>query len=200
MLPIHIQEENMNRDNEKELSKKRNLRLVEKYDNDDYSRFAGPDYSDEPFELGEEDFEHSAHTQKKEINLRPEGNWHHPGVSGKTEDGDNWVNRKEYKEQTNFTGYGPKNYKRSDDRIYEEVCSKLMRNRDIDASNIGVKVESGVVFLSGKVEGRKVKKLAELIIEDLPGVQDVRNELTVIKGDTESGGPAGPTKKDLGIN
>lgn len=186
--------------NEKEPVKKRNLRLVEKYDNDDYSRFAGPDYSDEPFEIGEEDFEHSAHTQKKDIDIRPHGNWHHPGVSGKTDEGDNWVNRKEYKEQTNFTGFGPKNYKRSDDRIYEEVCDKLMRHRDIDASTIGVKVENGVVFLSGKVTARKTKKMAEQVIEDLPGVQDVRNELSVIKAESSEGGPETPTKKDLGIN
>lgn len=189
----------MDREN-KEPAKKRNLRLVEKYDNDDYSRFAGPDYEEGTFEIGEEDFEHSPHTNKSDIELRPQGNWTHPGVSGKTDDGETYVNRGEYKKQTNFIGYGPRGYKRSDDRIYEEVCDKLMRHRDIDASNIGVKVESGIVHLSGKVDSRRVKKLAELVVEDLPGVQDVRNELTIIRKDSDSGGPDSVTKKDLGIN
>lgn len=184
----------------KQSDKKRNLKLVEKYDNDDFSRYAGPDYEDEPFQIGEEDFEQSAHLDKNNIHLRPQGNWHHPGVSGKTDDGETWVNDKEYKKQTNFVGYGPKGYKRSDDRIYEEVCETLMKNRDVDASNIGVKVETGVVFLSGKVNSRNAKKVAESIIEDLPGVQDVRNELMVFKGDERKVGPDASLKKDLGIN
>lgn len=189
----------MDREN-KQNAKKRNLRLVDKYDNDDFSRYAGPDYSDEPFEIGEEDFEQSAHLDKNNIRLRPEGNWHHPGVSGKSDEGETWVNDQEYKKQTNFIGFGPKGYKRSDDRIYEEVCEALMRNRDLDASNIGVKVETGVVYLSGKVESRNAKKLAEMISEDMPGVQDVRNELLVIRGDDKKSGPDASLKKDLGIN
>lgn len=188
----------MNKDN-KQTDKKRNLKLVEKYDNDDYSRYAGPDYSEGSFELGEENFDQSPHTNKRDIRLREQGTWHHPGVSGKIDDGETWVNRREYREQTNFVGYGPKNYKRSDDRIYEEVCEKLMKHRDVDASNIGVKVETGVVYLSGKVSSRQAKKIAELIIEDLPGVQDVRNELTIIPS-SEKSGPDAATKKDLGIN
>lgn len=178
--------------------KKRNLRLVEKYDNDDFSRFAGPDYSDEPFEIGEEDFEQSAHTNKRNIHVRPQGNWHHPGVSGKDEN-ETWVNEDEYKEQTDFTGYGPKNYKRTDDRIYEEVCDMLMRDKKVDATHIGVKVQNGVVYLSGKANSRQDKKHAELIVEHLPGVRDVRNELTVLKSDLSSHGPEAPVKKDLGV-
>jgi hypothetical protein len=192
------EEESMDR-NKKE-NKKRTLKLVEKYDNDDYSRFGGPDYSSEPFEIGQEDFERSSHQDKSNIRIRPEGNWHHPGVSGKSDGGETWVNQDEYNEQTSFVGYGPKNYKRSDDRIYEEVCETLMKHRDVDASNIGVKVENGIVFLSGKVDGRSSKKIAELIIEDLPGVQDVRNELNVIRKQMSRSGPDSAVKEDLGIN
>ena len=179
--------------------KRRKLKLVEKYDNDDYSRFAGPDYDESTFEIGEEDFEDSAHTHKGDISLRSHGNWHHPGVSGKTDDGEAWVNDEEYKRQTNFTGHGPKNYKRSDDRIYEEVCEALMKDRHVDASTIGVKVEKRVVYLSGKVNSRQIKKLAEAIVEDLPGVQDVRNELTIVPSESLGRGPDAATKKDLGI-
>ncbi|MCM2351349.1 MAG: BON domain-containing protein [Bacteriovoracaceae bacterium] len=163
--------------------KKRKLKLVEKYDNDDYSRFAGPDYSDEPFEIGESDLTHSAHQVR-------EGSWHHPGVSGKVDD----------HKQTNFVGFGPKNYKRSDERIYEEVCETLMSDPQVDASNIGVKVQSGIVYLSGKVDGRVMKRNAELAIENLPGVQDVRNELNIFSASQDAEGPDSATKKDLGIS
>jgi hypothetical protein len=161
-----LENEDIMDEENKQPEKRRNLRLVDKYDNDDYSRFAGPDYSDEPFELGEEE-----------------------GVSGEVDE-----------DERNFTGLGPKGYKRSDDRIYEDVCDKLMRNHDVDATNIGVKVSSGVVYLSGKVDSRKVKKTAELVIEDLPGVRDVRNELSVIKSDKLTSGPTSATRKDLGLN
>jgi hypothetical protein len=192
-----MREEPMDKES-KNQDKKRNLRLVEKYDNDDYSRYSGPDYSDETFELGEEDFEQSPHTRKREINVRPHGNWHHPGVSGKSDE-ETWVNQEEYNDQTDFTGYGPKNYKRSDDRIYEEVCDALQRDRYVDASNVGVKVQTGVVFLSGKVNSRQIKKRAEEVVEGLPGVQDVRNELTIVKSEEIGKGPDAATKKDLGI-
>lgn len=189
----------MNKDS-KQQEKKRNLRLVEKYDNDDYSRFAGADYNEGNFELGEEDFDQTPHTQKSDISVRPQGNWHHPGVSGKTDDGEAWVNDEEYHQQKDFVGYGPKNYKRSDDRIYEEVCEALMKDRHVDASTIGVKVEKRVVYLSGKVNSRQVKKMAESIVEGLPGVQDVRNELTIVTSEKPGRGPDAATKKDLGIN
>lgn len=178
---------------------KRKLRLVEKYDNDDYSRAAGADYSENTFELGEEDFEQSAHLHKGDINIRPHGNWHHPGVSGKSEDDEAWVNEEEYSKQTDFTGVGPKNYKRSDDRLYGEVCDALMRDKNVDASTIGVKVQSGVVYLSGKVKSRQIKKEAESVVEGLPGVRDVRNELTILKSEDIGRGPDAATKKDLGI-
>lgn len=188
----------MNNDNKSKEPNKRGLRLVEKYDNDDYSRYAGPDYVEGPFELGEEDFEHSPHT-KQNVRIRKEGTWEHPGISGKTDEGEAWVNEREYKIQTNFVGYGPKGYKRSDDRIYEEVCETLMKNPEVDASYIGVKVDEGIVYLTGKVQSRRMKKIAELIVEDLPGVQDVRNELAILKSDTPKRGPDAPTRQDLGI-
>ncbi len=125
----------------------------ERYGNDDYSRIAGPDYRE---------------------------NEGYPGVSGKTVGGGNWLNRDKYNEQRKFMGLGPKNYRRSNDRIYEEVCDALMRSPDVDASEIGVKVEDGSVILEGKVNSRRAKRLAEYLIEDLPGVEDVRNELRVV--------------------
>lgn len=188
----HVKNEEDDMEKEKNRSDKRRLRLVEKYDNDDYTRFAGADYNDSPFE-------ESGHTNKQDIDVRPDGNWHHPGVSGKSDDGKTWVNDSEYKKQASFVGFGPKNYKRSDDRIYEDTCEALMKSHDVDASNVGVKVSSGVVYLSGKVENRQMKRNAELVIEKIPGVKDIRNELMIVKKENDQTGPDAATKKDLGV-
>lgn len=79
----------------------------------------------------------------------------------------------------NHLGKGPKGWKRSDERIREDVCERLERDARVDASEIEVSVRDGVVTLSGKVEDRPSKRQAEDIIEFLPGVKDVRNDLTV---------------------
>lgn len=80
---------------------------------------------------------------------------------------------------TNYSGRGPKGWKRSDDRIREDVCERLERDAHIDASEIDVTVNEGVVSLSGHVETRRAKRHAEDIIENLAGVRDVNNSLTV---------------------
>lgn len=82
-----------------------------------------------------------------------------------------------------FFGKGPKGYRRSDDRIKEEVCETLSRHPRIDASDIEVKVEDACVTLSGAVESREVKRAAEMAIENISGVDDVKNELRVKKAD-----------------
>lgn len=80
-------------------------------------------------------------------------------------------------------GKGPKNYRRSDERIEEEVNDALWRHGDIDASDIEVKVESGIVTLTGTVEDRETRRAAEMAIENLGGVEDVRNELRLKKNE-----------------
>lgn len=80
-----------------------------------------------------------------------------------------------------YTGRGPKGWKRSDDRIKEDVSERLESDRHIDASEIEVQVRDGVVTLAGSVEDRRMKRHAEDIIENLPGVADVRNELSIDK-------------------
>ncbi|HTO09593.1 MAG TPA: BON domain-containing protein [Myxococcota bacterium] len=76
-----------------------------------------------------------------------------------------------------FTGVGPKGYRRSDERIREDACQALCDHPDLDATDIEVLVKNGEVTLQGTVSDRHAKRLAEEALEDLPGVQDVRNEL-----------------------
>jgi hypothetical protein len=82
----------------------------------------------------------------------------------------------------NYTGRGPKGWKRSDQRIQEEVCEMLARDPRIDATETSVSVQEGIVTLSGSVEDRTTKRMAEDAIENISGVKDIRNELSVNQG------------------
>lgn len=81
-----------------------------------------------------------------------------------------------------FFGRGPKGYRRSSERMREEISDRLMTHPDIDASDIEVRVEGGIVSLTGTVEDRHEKRLAEYIAEDALGVDDVDNQLKVRHG------------------
>lgn len=74
-------------------------------------------------------------------------------------------------------GRGPRGYKRSDDRIHEEVCDRLEAHGGVDASDIEVKVEGCEVTLTGTVPDRRTKRLAESVAESVRGVVDVHNQL-----------------------
>ena len=76
-------------------------------------------------------------------------------------------------------GLGPKGYKRSDDRISDEVHQRLTDDPWLDASEIDATVANGEVTLSGNVESREAKHRAEHLIEDLSGVTHVQNNLRV---------------------
>ncbi len=76
-------------------------------------------------------------------------------------------------------GRGPRNYKRSDERIREDVCDCLTEDAYIDASSIDVAVAEGEVVLTGTVFKREDKRRAEDIAECISGVKDVRNNLRV---------------------
>lgn len=78
----------------------------------------------------------------------------------------------------NFAGKGPRGYQRSDKIIHEDVCDALSLSPDVDASDIEVTVENGIVYLKGSVSDRRTKKMAELEIENVSGVKDVQNHLT----------------------
>jgi osmotically-inducible protein OsmY len=76
-------------------------------------------------------------------------------------------------------GRGPQGYKRSDDRISEEVHERLTDDPWVDATNITIMVSSGEVTLSGTVPEREAKHRAERIVENLSGVDHVQNNLRV---------------------
>jgi osmotically-inducible protein OsmY len=76
-----------------------------------------------------------------------------------------------------YYGIGPRGYRRSDERICEEVCERLTRHGAVDASDIEVEVQDGEVILRGTVGDRRSKRMAEDLAESTSGVRDVHNEL-----------------------
>jgi len=76
-----------------------------------------------------------------------------------------------------FAGRGPGNWQRSDERLYEEVCERLMDDPRLDASDIEVAVEEAEVTLRGSVTSRRDKRRAEDLAAGILGVRDVHNRL-----------------------
>jgi hypothetical protein len=86
---------------------------------------------------------------------------------------------RQYEARAPFAGRGPKDYRRSDDRVREEVCDCMTDDPMLDASEITVQVSEGVVTLSGTVMSRDQKRRAEDVAERISGVTDVANQLRV---------------------
>lgn len=85
----------------------------------------------------------------------------------------------ERSESSSFAGRGPRDYKRSDDRIREDISDRLTDDPRVDASEISVQVKEGEVTLAGTVESRDQKRRAEDVAESVSGVREVSNELRV---------------------
>jgi hypothetical protein len=74
---------------------------------------------------------------------------------------------------------GPKGYTRSDQRLMEEICDRLVQEVEIDPSDIEVRVQDGNVELEGSIESRASKHRVEDIVDSVWGVKDIRNHLRV---------------------
>jgi hypothetical protein len=83
-----------------------------------------------------------------------------------------------------FRGVGPKGYKRSDERIEEDVNDRLTEDGHIDASDLACAVRDGEVTLTGTVSSRDVKRRVEDLVESISGVKDVQNNLRVKRTDS----------------
>jgi hypothetical protein len=81
--------------------------------------------------------------------------------------------------EARYRGVGPRNYRRSDERILEDINERLTDDHHIDASDVGVKVEGGEVTLTGTVTDRAARRRAEDIAESVSGVGHVQNDLRV---------------------
>lgn len=82
-------------------------------------------------------------------------------------------------------GKGPKDYKRSEDRIREDVCDRLADDDMLDATHITVQVEGTEVILTGNVNSRDQKRRAEDLVDSISGVRNVENRLKVQRNDDD---------------
>ena len=108
-------------------------------------------------------------------------------------------NRKSSGSRPSFAGRGPQGYKRSDDRIVEDINEAMTRDHDLDATNISVEAKDGEVILKGSVSDRESKRRAEEIAESCSGVQDVQNQIRIKRDDSaDSGRESRDSKSDKG--
>jgi osmotically-inducible protein OsmY len=74
-------------------------------------------------------------------------------------------------------GRGPKGYRRSDERIADDINDRLTQDPAIDASEIEVAVRDGEVTLSGTIFRKEDKRRAEDLADRVSGVTHVQNNL-----------------------
>src|SRR5262249_35013803 len=114
------------------------------------------------------------------------GNWNQGGWNR-----ENWRDRSAMGMQGQYSGRGPRSFKRQDDRIEEDINEQLTRHPMIDATDIEVRVQDGEVTLQGHVDSRAAKRMAEDVAESVFGVKDVSNQIKIKsrdEDDTESSG------------
>lgn len=95
-----------------------------------------------------------------------------------------------------YRGRTPRDYRRSDDRIREDICDRLTDDPWLDPSDVTIKVEGGEVILTGFVATRDEKRRAEEEAERVSGVRDVINQIRVNRG--EGSGQATPQSQGRG--
>lgn len=103
------------------------------------------------------------------------------GVSGASSSQDYFRSspRRQQPPRGNHRGHGPKGYSRTDERLREAICERLMEDPDIDAREITVQVKDGVVTLEGRVDTRLSKHIIEDLVDDCSGVKDIHNLIAV---------------------
>jgi osmotically-inducible protein OsmY len=96
-------------------------------------------------------------------------------------------------------GKGPRDYRRSEDRIREDVCDRLADDDFVDASDIHIEIHDDEVVLSGNVNSREEKRRAEDIVESISGVRNVENRIRVGRSDTNFDRYTGTTTDAGGV-
>jgi hypothetical protein len=93
---------------------------------------------------------------------------------------------------------GPKGYRRSDERILEEIYLQLLGEPHIDSSDVSIEVHEGVATLTGTVPHRRMKHAIEDLAHQTWGVTDVDNRIRVRREGDEPLQPEERTKGSQG--
>jgi hypothetical protein len=93
-----------------------------------------------------------------------------------------------------YAGRSPRDYRRSDGRLHEEICERFTHDPRLDPTDIEIQVADGEVTLTGYVSSREQKRHAEELAERVTGVGDVINLLRVNRNDPSA--PADAARED----
>jgi hypothetical protein len=78
-----------------------------------------------------------------------------------------------------YAGRGPRSTDRSVGRLHAEVAARLAADPNVDARDVAVQVERGVVTLTGQVSHNRQKRRAAVDALSVPGIVQVDNRLVV---------------------
>lgn len=79
-------------------------------------------------------------------------------------------------------GKGPRGWTLSDGRLIEQGLDRLMEDRLLDATDVEVSADAGVVTLVGEVPGASDVAHAEMLARQTAGVREVVNRLSFRPG------------------
>lgn len=149
-----------------------------------------PRYSDDPYysrnrEHGDQGHDVQRSSRDDEQQSHSRGHYSRSSTPFSYAGGTGYVYSESWTLTGPHTGRGPKGFKRSDEQILEEACLRLERAGEIDATEIEVTAEDGVIRLRGTVPDRATKRSAEECVESVYGARDVMNELRVASQGSE---------------
>jgi osmotically-inducible protein OsmY len=82
-------------------------------------------------------------------------------------------------EEAEITQRGKGPAQRTDEQIKSAIEEILTEDPQLDASGIQVSVQQGIALLSGTVASREAKRRAEDLTDQIMGVRDVQNTLSI---------------------
>jgi hypothetical protein len=80
---------------------------------------------------------------------------------------------------SSFMGYSQAGHETSDEALENRVADALDTNPMTGNADIDVSSQHGVVTLTGVVQSKHIKRLADHLAWSVPGVHDVQNQLRV---------------------
>jgi osmotically-inducible protein OsmY len=159
----------------------------EPYGSYDYGRYGYRSRWDEPYRGYEERYSEPYYRGRSQRGWEDRGFLERAGDEVRSWFGDEEAERRRRMDEMRSGGYagrGPRGYKRSDERIREDVNDRLTEDYYLDASDIEVGVNDCVVTLTGRVDSRHDKRRAEYLAESVSGVTNVTNQLRVGQSET----------------
>lgn len=101
-----------------------------------------------------------------------------PGAPG-WHDALDWANPSGFRTFRPHERHGPKNYRRGDESIVDEIYLRLLTEPSVDSSDVSVEVHHGAATLEGSVPERRMRYVIENIVAAVRGVSDVENRVRV---------------------